>query len=205
MKALLRKDLYTTVASLRTIFLIMAVFAVVTVLVENTGFYIPYLVVLPSTLGSTLINLDTREKWDRCALTLPVSRKAVVGARYVFMLLMILCGAAVGAVCFALRMMRGYESTGIAEAIAMCLTAALIVPSFLLPLAYKFGADKGRYIVIFLIMGLMIGMMSIWGDGYGFSGGISWLSPGILLIAAAGVYALSWAVSSKIYEKKEIG
>ena len=40
MKALLRKDLYTTVGSLRMIFLIMAIFAVVTVFAENTGFYV---------------------------------------------------------------------------------------------------------------------------------------------------------------------
>ena len=142
MKALLRKDLYTTVASLRMIFLIMAVFAVVTVFVENTGFYIPYLVVLPSTLGSTLINLDTREKWDRFALTLPVSRKTVISARYVFMLLMVLFGTAVGAVCFMLRTLRGFEGGGIVEAMTVCLAAGLTVPSILLPIAYKFGADK---------------------------------------------------------------
>ena len=36
MKALLRKDLYTTVGPLRMIFLIMAIFAGVTVFAENT-------------------------------------------------------------------------------------------------------------------------------------------------------------------------
>ena len=181
MKALLRKDLYTTVGSLRMIFLIMAIFAVVTVFAENTGFYVPYLVVLPSTLGSTLINLDTREKWDRFALTLPVSRRTVIGARYVFMLLLILFGTATGALCFALRTVRGFESGGIIEAVA------------------------GRYIVIFLIMGLMIGLMSLAGENFDLSGLPLRIPAWTLTLAAAGLFALSWAVSVRIYEKKEIG
>ena len=205
MKALLRKDLYTTVGSLRMIFLIMAIFAVVTVFAENTGFYVPYLVVLPSTLGSTLINLDTREKWDRFALTLPVSRRTVIGARYVFMLLLVLFGTATGAACFALRTVRGFESGGIIEAVAVCMAAGLTVPSVLLPVAYKFGADKGRYIVIFLIMGLMIGLMSLAGENFDLSGLPLRVPAWTLPLAAAGLFALSWAVSVRIYEKKEIG
>lgn len=204
MKALIRKDLYTTLASLRTIFLIMAVFAVTTVLAENTGFYIPYLVVLPGTLASTLISLDGREKWSVYALTLPVSRRTVVAARYVFVLLLILCGGLLGSVCFLLRSLRGYESTGIAGAIAMCLAAGLVVPSITIPMAYRFGAEKGRYLVIFLIMGLMLGMMSLSLDGYSLSGALSWMGPWTMLFAAALLYAVSWAAATSIYEKKEI-
>ena len=203
MRALLRKDLYTTLTTMRMIFFIMAVFAVVTVLSENTGFYIPYLVVLPGTLASTLINLDTREKWDACALTLPISRRTVVSARYVFVLLLVLGGAVVGGVCFLLRAARGYETSSFFDAMAMCLAAGLTVPSITTPAAYKFGADKGRYLVLLLVMGLLLGMMSLSSAGYSVSGSISWLSPGAGLAAALLLYAVSWGVSLRIYEKKE--
>ena len=205
MKALIRKDLYTTIASMRTIFLIMAVFAVVTVFARETGFYIPYLVVLPCTLASTLINIDVREKWDVCALTLPVSRRTVISARYLFVLLLILGGVLVGTVCYILRMMRGFESGGLVQAVSMCLATALLVPSVTIPMAYKFGADKGRYIVILLIMGLMLALMSVSGEGYTFSGALAWMSPWMLLLVSSVLFAVSWTVTTSIYEKKDIG
>lgn len=204
MKALIRKDLYTTAASMRTIFLIMAVFAVVTVFAKDTGFYIPYLAVLPGTLASTLVNIDVREKWDVCALTLPVSRRTVISARYVFVLLLILGGVLVGTVCYVLRMMRGFESGGLIQAVSMCLASALLVPSITIPMAYKFGADKGRYVVILLIMGLMLALMSVSEEGYTLSGALAWLPPWTLLLAASALFALSWAVTTAIYEKKDI-
>ena len=204
MKALLRKDLYTTFVSLRSVFLIMAVFAAVTIFVPNTGFYIPYLVVLPGTLASTFINLETREKWNVCALTLPVSRRTVVTARYICTLLMVLCGALVGTVCLVLRSLRGYESAGIFESLAMCLAAGLLVPSITIPMAYKFGAEKGRYLVMFLIIGVMIGLMAISGEDFQMASIPVWLPPWMLLPAMLFVYAASWAVSAGIYERKEI-
>ena len=204
MKALIRKDLYTTAASMRTIFLIMAVFAVVTIFAKDTGFYIPYLVVLPCTLASTLINIDAREKWDVCALTLPVSRRTVISARYIFVLLLILGGVLVGTVCFVLRVMRGFESGSLFQAVSMCLSTALLVPSVTIPMAYKFGADKGRYIVILLIMGLMLALMSVSGEGYTFSGALAWMSPWMLLAASSVLFVLSWALTTAIYEKKDI-
>ena len=204
MKALIRKDLCTTMASMRTIFLIMALFAVVTVFARETGFYIPYLVVLPGTLASTLINIDSREKWDVCALTLPVSRRTVIGARYVFVLLLMLGGVLIGTLCYVLRMIRGFESGGLVQAVSMCLATALLVPSVTIPLAYKFGADKGRYIVILLIMGLMLALMSLSGEGYTFSGALAWMSPWMLLLVSSALFAVSWAVTTAIYEKKDI-
>ena len=204
MKALIRKDFYTTAASMRTIFLIIAVFAAVTVFAKDTGFYIPYLVVLPGTLASTLINIDTREKWDVCALTLPVSRRTVISARYVFVLLLMLGGVLVGTICFILRMLRGFESGGLFQAVSMCLATALLVPSVTIPLAYRFGADKGRYIVILLIMGLMLALMSVSGEGYTFSGALAWVSPWMLLLVSSALFAVSWAVTTAIYEKKDI-
>ncbi|MBR6114652.1 MAG: ABC-2 transporter permease [Oscillospiraceae bacterium] len=205
MRALLRKDLYTAVISLRSVFLIMAVFSAVTIFVPNTGFYIPYLVVLPGTLASTLINLETREKWNVCALTLPVSRRTVVTERYVCTLLMVLCGALLGGVCLALRALRGFESADIFESLAMCLAAGLLVPSIIVPMAYKFGADKGRYLVMFVIIGVMIGLMTITGEDFRMSTVPVWLSPWTLLLLCGALFAASWGVSAAIYEKKEIG
>ena len=204
MKALLRKDLYTAFISLRSVFLIMAVFAAVTIFVPNTGFYIPYLVVLPGTLASTLINLETREKWNMCAMTLPVSRRTIVTERYVCTLLMVLCGALVGGVCLALRILRGFEDAGFFESLAMCLAAGLLVPSVTVPMAYKFGAEKGRYLVMFLIIGVMIGLMALSGEDLQMSALPVWLSPWTLLPVMGVVYAASWYVSAGIYEKKEI-
>ena len=204
MKALIRKDLYSTVVSFRSVFLIMAVFAAVTIFVPNTGFYIPYLVVLPGTLASTFINLETREKWNVCALTLPVSRRTVVTARYVCTLLMVLCGAFVGGVCLALRALRGFEGAGIFESLAMCLAAGLLVPSVTVPMAYKFGAEKGRYLVMFLIIGVMIGLMALSGEDLQMSALPAWLSPWTLLALIIALYVFSWAISLQVYEKKEI-
>ena len=63
----------------------------------------------------------------------------------------------------------------------------------------------GISIVIFLIMGLMIGLMSLAGDSFDLSGLPLRIPAWTLTLAAAGLFALSWAVSVRIYEKKEIG
>ena len=119
-------------------------------------------------------------------------------------LLMVLCGALVGGVCLALRILRGFDGAGFFESLAMCLAAGLLVPSITIPMAYKFGAEKGRYLVMFLIIGVMIGLMAISGEDFQMASIPVWLSPWMLLPAMLFVYAASWAVSAGIYERKEI-
>ena len=204
MKALVRKDLLETFTAMRTIFLIMAVFAAAAALAEGCGFYIPYLVILPGVLGTTLINLDTREKWDIYALTLPVNRRTVITSRYVYTLIMLLDGTLLGTVCFLIRYARGFESGGVLSAMTLCFAGGLVTPAVGLPLAYKFGPDKGRYAMMFLLIGIMFAAMSVFHDGFAPSDALAAFPVWATLPAALALFAASWAVSAAIYEKKEI-
>lgn len=124
--------------------------------VFNITFVTAFLNVLIMMLPMGAFAYDEAARWDRYAMSLPLGRRAVVGARYLFALILALFAAAVGtASCVILSIMQKEE---IAESMATVLSSlglGILFAAIILPLCYKMGPERARpymYVIIFVPM-----------------------------------------------------
>ena len=165
--------------------------------------------------GFSFDNLSNSDTYIR---TLPVNKKDIVKARYIYILLFTLFGSLFGLICTILVQLLKTKNIGTEILISdLSITSGafvgiMFVQIFQIPIMYKFGAEKGRIIQLVMIIVLMLGIslattaiMKIWG--------ISLDNLAVMLkdylIAVLGImvillYILSFVISRRIYERKEI-
>ena len=209
MKGLLTKEILVLLKNSRMQLMIMLLFAAVGTVSNNLTF----IMIVPLLFSMVVIsgmNVDETSRWQRYSICLPVSRKKIVSSKY----LLILCAALISGIItsvFFLIIRTNNDNIPAYFMILASAAAGIIIPSFMLPFYFKFGAAKG-WIVNFLVT--MVAVMSVsvfFAAGFGpedLSAVKDVLSdkafPVIILAAAAAVFGISWAVSVKIYDSIEI-
>ena len=163
MTGLMWKDLLIMRKTLKSYALFLAFYGVLAVLgVFDLSFVTAMIQVIIMMLPISAFSYDELAKWDRYAMTLPLGRRAVVGGRYLFTLVMASGAALLGLLaCLALSVKGGHES--LVENIITVLTSlavGLLIADILLPLCYKLGPERARpylYVVVFLPIILLFG------------------------------------------------
>ena len=89
MKALIYKDLLAVWKYCRSYLFMCGAILVSSVFIEEYSFMQFYPLIFMGTLVNTLIAYDERDKWDRQVLTMPVTRKQYVTAKYLTGLLLL--------------------------------------------------------------------------------------------------------------------
>lgn len=158
------------------------------------------------------INYDEQSKWQQYSIALPYGRKMIVSAKYAAMaigavvstvLVVLLHGVtvAIGKAEFSLKDLVGH--------LVLSLAIGIIYPTFFLPLAYKFNSEKGRTIMLFLngasgaIAVFLLSAIEATGILAKLSNYTNIL-PYIAVAAVLVLFALSWIISVKIYEKRDL-
>lgn len=212
MKALLRKDFYQLRAYCKSYLLICAVFLGVSLAGEGNLFFITYPAMLCSLIPVTLQTYDERGKWDAYVGTLPVTRARLVSSKY----LVGLCCSGIVLALLALVLLAANRYTPELRLFLLGITfcLSLVSPAFCLPFVFRFGTEKGRMAYYFSI-GLFFAASYLVADSLGISAAdtsaiTSWnraaAAPGLLaacLICAA-AYIISWLLSIRVYQKREI-
>lgn len=163
------------------------------------------IVMLVLIMSITSFSYDDLCKWDRYALTLPLTRREIVRSKYLFA--MILLGAGLLLALLAgvgLSLAGGGE--GLAETLASVagsLIAALFLISVMIPLIYRFGTEKSR-LILFAVAVLPTAVLFLL---YQFGVPVTERALKIALFAAVPasvvLFYLSYRVSAAIYERKE--
>ena len=204
MKALLRKDFYETLSSLRMVLAMMAGGVVLAVLSPQSMMVIPYLIVVPGSIGTTLVALDDANHWNPVAAMMPVTRRQTVTARYLFSMIMIAVGAAAGVIAGVIGS-HGSSLKDALSAFALYFGGGMLLPSLSLPVSYGFGSEKGRYVMMFI---MILGTMAYinYTDELAAATALGAASGSSLLALAAGLlaFAVSCFVSVRVFEKKEL-
>lgn len=216
MTGLILKDALVMRKTLKTYILFLAFYAAMAVMgIFSLGFVVAFLQVIVMMLPLSAFAYDEQAKWDRYAMTLPIGRRAVVTARYLFVLLMLLSAAAFGmAVCVLLSFTSspGDLSEYLAT-ILVSMGAGMVIADILLPLNYKLGPERARpylYAVVFLPIIALFGASKLgFLDQLNLSGlndlsqsSILGLFALIPLVALVGL-GVSYLVSCRIVENKE--
>ena len=204
MKGLLRKDFYLLWNYCRFMPLFLLGFIIFSAFFPDgqSPFFIYYPCILSSVLPVNPLSYDDTEHWLSYCDTLPVTRRQYVSGKYIISLI---CGGAVfllSAVAAVIRLSRGSASNqaDLFDQLAVLATICLVSSALVMPPIFKFGIQKGRFVFIGVI-GIFCGLSAIL-DTPDLSG-IS-LPITLLPVLAAVIFAASWLLSIRFYEKREI-
>ena len=199
MKGLLLKDWYLTVKYLRMLILISLLFAAMSVFSPENGFFRIYPAVMFAMIPVSLYSYDDREKWTVYAQAFPVSRAQYVTGKYLFGALGM---AALVALLTVLYLISGAEGFG--GAVTLSLVLGLGSASLMLPVLFRFGAEKGR-IAYLIFIGAICGGGAALSLAAPSEGGAAMPPPSAALCAGMIVfYILSWRLSVALYQKREL-
>ena len=79
---------------------------------------------------------------------------------------------------------------------------SLLMPSLLLPVTYRYGIEKGRYVVMFVVIFVAIGSQQMVPFFNNISNLANYLVP-LMVIGSIALFAVSYALSVKWYTAKE--
>ncbi|MDM8239777.1 ABC-2 transporter permease [Pseudoflavonifractor phocaeensis] len=156
MTGLMVKDFLVMRKSIKTYILFLAFYFVMAALgIFPISFITAMVQIIIMMLPLSAFSYDEMSKWDRYAFSLPLGRRAVAGARYLFALSLALFAALFGLVsCLVLS--GFFHDPNLVEnclTVTVSLALGLLYCDILLPLTYKLGPERARpyfYLVIFL-------------------------------------------------------
>lgn len=215
MIGLVWKDILVMRKSLRTYgMLLLFYLAMVVMEMMPLSMVIAIVEVIIMILPISAFSYDEMARWDRYAMAMPLSKRELVGARYLFALLMTLIAGAFGFASCAFMAVtgNGTVSEGLAT-VLVALAGGLVITDILLPLCYKLGPERARPYMYLVIFVPTLALFAVAKTGILDSVDFGWLnqlSEGAVLglfallplLALAGL-GLSWMVSCRIMERKE--
>ncbi len=182
----------------------------------NTQFLTIFFPLCFGMVAISSFNYDDLTKANRFILTLPVSKKEMIRARYIYIFMMTLVGAILGFALTSLIQIVKQDSTfNIMQNLytsAGAFIGMMLLQSFEIPVMYKYGAEKGR---IFQSIGIILIMLTISGIAtflikilnislVTFLEILENYLVYIALIITAILYLVSYKLSIKIYKKIEV-
>ncbi len=207
MKGLLLKDIYQMWKYYKIYYILAIVMEIASIWAHNM-FLVVYPLMLMCMLPSNMQTIDESGKWELYCGTLPCTRKQVVTGKYLIGLIIAFPVLALVAICQSLQMdLAGRFSWGdLKDVVMICLEMILLMPAISLPLMFKFGATKSK-VVQFVVLGGFIGVVVAWSllMDHDFSS-LPVLKGSVLpVLVILVVYLLSWRLSVRFYEKRDLG
>lgn len=208
MKGLLRKDIYQMWKYYKMYYILAIIMEIASIWASGNLFLAVYPLVLMCMVPSNMQTVDESGKWELYCGTLPCTRKQVVTGKYLIGPMMAFPVLVLVAVCQCLQMgLAGNFTWGsLRDVLLVCLTMVLLMPAVSLPLMFKFGTTKSR-MVQFVVIGFFIAIVTVWTLMMNqdapylpvFNKGL------VTVLVMAVVYLLSWRLSVRFYEKRDLG
>ena len=209
MIGLIYKDLMVMRKTLVLYMVIFFVYGYMGIAYDQGGLLIAMVLVMSSILPVSSIAYDERCRWDRIANTTPLSRKEIVLAKYLFAIVLTVFSVAV---CFVIYLFD--SRMPIAEKLIMCyilIMMGMLYQAILMPVNIKFGAEKGRNIMMAIMFVPVLLVMAVSNTGLvdmsavvRFLENNEHLIPYVFTAVVAVVYSVSVTLSVKIYENKDL-
>lgn len=210
MTGLVLKDFLVLRKALRTYVLFLILYLILAIFdLFSISFITAFVQIIVMILPMSSFAYDDLAKWDRYAMTLPLGRRAVVRAKYAFVLLMILVAAAFALLsCVALSITAAQPVEENLAAGVGALSVGLLAVDVTLPLNYKMGPERARpflYAIIFIpVILIVLAARAGWLDN------LEQLPPSVVLpllgliplVILLGL-PVSYLISRRVVEQKE--
>ena len=211
MKGLILKDICNQLGQLKA-FAMMLVIFIVCFANSAEGTLIIMCAVYATVMVISNLAMDESCQWEIFALTMPVTRRQLVLAKYIVAIFYALLGIVVGTAATLIIRLLGFGSGDatfweLLQISVVGIVIAAIFISLLLPVDFKYGVQKGRLVLFGVAAFIGGGGVLLSGkeemlDGFfrRFSGTADGLFFGALTLL---LLLISFTISSRIMEKKE--
>jgi len=208
MKGLIIKDFITLGKKIRPVnrIIILIIMVASLIFLRSIGAF-AISIMLPISVASfpiSLLSCDAQCKWDKYAIALPVKKETIVGSRYIFCGLSLLCCSLFSVLLSIVVYLTLHEySLGLHLGIVLAgLLIAMLYTIFILPANYLFGINGGSVVMLIFMLFVATSTFILQKQKLDFSLS-AFLQLGTALIIAVVVLALiaiSFAVSVKTYK-----
>ena len=158
MKGLLLKDTLTMFKQMK----LFLVFIVVLAVLPGSNMF-SFAIVYAAMLPITALAYDERSKWDSLAAMMPYSKRELVLSKYLLGYIAVLAaGILTLAMQYIVSIVRDTPVTvETLMIIFVTVCAGAVLLAIIMPLMFRFGVEKGRFIFIAIIaIAVSIGMLS---------------------------------------------
>jgi ABC-type transport system involved in multi-copper enzyme maturation permease subunit len=202
MKGLILKDLKVLRQQASVYLAIILIWLVLSIVNHDASFLGGVMIIFSVMIIITTMAYDEKARWDRYALTMPLSRKDVVVSKYLLGLLNIILSVALFMVVSLVFPMETAETWLVALSF---FSLGLIFLSVILPVMFKFGVEKGRLIMTAVllapvVLAFFLSKINVNMPGEALIEKLLYLSPVIAIIAML----VSVGISLSIYLRKEL-
>ena len=202
MTGLILKDLINLKKQARVYLILVLFYLVLGIANESSDMFSTMMIVVSAIIPITAMSYDERSKWDRYALTMPLSRESMVESKYILGLIFL-------SASFILSMLFNsfFSNISLVENVMTCLatlSVGIVIMSVIFPLIFKFGVEKGRIFMMIVLFAptaliLLLSKLEISMPDEETIQSLLYLSP----IVAAVIFIASIYISMSIYKKKE--
>lgn len=210
MIGLLLKDFYTMRQYLRTQLVLLLFLSVVSTGLDNPATFLTgFTIILSVMLTISSFSYDDLAKWNRYALSLPVSRREIVGGKYLLSVVLCFIGAIlsffISRIILRFNPVDGFGLKEHLTATGAIICAAVFFISLLLPLTFKFGVEKSRFVMIAVFAAPTAGVLALSKIGVPMPAESSLMACVKLMpLLIIFLYSFSYWFSVKIFSGKEI-
>jgi hypothetical protein len=140
------KDLYVIKKQLKIVLIFLLLNAVLAYVGDNTSMFLYIAIMFGFFFPLTTIAYDDRCEWNKLALTMPICVSSLVKSKYLLGAL----GISIGALSYLLLSLVITSKVDL-ESLQAALGATsfgILLLSIYLPVCFKFGVEKSRFIII---------------------------------------------------------
>lgn len=158
----------------------------------------------------SFLGMDEQSRWKQYSAALPFERRTVVSSKYLMMIILNAVSVLFITVCYLISVAVGkavFSGSFLLMLIISAIFIGLIYPTIILPLNYRFNTEKSR-IILMLINGVLGGvsvtLMQLPVMSSDIMSSIAEYIPLIILAVTVLLFVLSWQLSIKIYNKRDL-
>lgn len=207
MRGLILKDLFILKQNYKTFFVLIIFFILAMFQNSSATSFTSVINAVFTMMITTTISYDNLARWDKYALTMPITRKEMVLSKYICSIIFNLIGLVLGIVIvFAMGIVR--NNLNITEIFISAISSAIVMIIFIslmFPLVYKFGVEKFRIFLILIFMipvFFILALRNMTNVAELIAKWLIYIIISVPVIAVIG-FVLSYFISIKIYENKE--
>lgn len=149
MSGLFLKDIMNLKQQAKLFFIAAIMYVVISFMKQDSSIFSVFMVVFTVMIPMTAFAYDDKAKWDRYALTMPVSRREIVFSKYLLVFAFALI-AFLLSLFVSLWVTRNFHDS-LTSSLTLFLVN-LVLTSIVLPIFFKFGTEKGRIVLLALIL-----------------------------------------------------
>lgn len=208
MKGLLLKDWYMMQKYCRYYFFVCIAFTVLSVMSKGNMFFIFYPCLLCGMIPVNLLGYDERSRWTQYAGALPYTKAQLVSGKYLIGLFTQIAALTVIGTVQGIKMTvaGGFILNEFLLLMMLLLLTASISSSISLPFIFRYGVEKGRsacYVMIGTVCAGCIIATAVFKENLHNEIPLNGILP-VIFLAAIGIYALSWYLSIRFAQKREV-